>query len=174
MGAIDPAHRIRPGFDPQEQESATLPILGFLLSAVWAIGQTGNLTRDNECAMEQLQNAELRGLRAAEAARLTMSRLTEREYDDELAEEERNCEQTEPDVGFSPGAAHRAEFHGPAARPLGRPGHRDGPRGQQRPPDLIGYGALTDLDGLDRLDLRAAIGVLERLADRTATHSRQQ
>ncbi|GLF98156.1 hypothetical protein [Streptomyces yaizuensis] len=196
MNAIDPAYRIRPswwstdtyihlaaledgalpckGLSPQARESPTLPILGLLLSAIWALGQTANLTKANERAMEQLQNAELRARRAAEEARLTVSRLTDRTYDDELAGYERKCEQTDP--GWGPPQAHLTRLSFTVRLP-GYSGdqvttmvHID----NEGRLTSSGTGPLTDLDGLDRLDLRAAIATLEQLVERSATHSQQQ
>ncbi|WP_331761924.1 hypothetical protein [Streptomyces sp. NBC_01546] len=187
MSSIDPASRIRPdwwtdetfinlcaledqalpnkGLSPAEEAHPTQPVLRALLSAMWSLGKTGGITdgtRD-EAVVEALQCAEWSVTKAAQAARLTLSRLVEHHEDDEEAEAERNCENTDP--AWGPPHARLTE----ASFTVRLPGHSgDTVAGsfnvdEQGHLTFRGNGPLSAPTTLGRLEARAVIKAIEDL-----------
>lgn len=184
MSAIDPASKIRPdwwsdntylhlvaledealpnrGLSGSEEDHATLPTLKHLLRAVWWLGKTGG---SEDLTVEALRIVECNALTAARAARLTLSRVTDREEDDELAEHERACE-CDPNYGAPPARLAAATF---TVRLPGFSGdtvrasiHVDSTGALT----IDGTGPLADLDLLGRLDSREVIDAIENLVSR--------
>ncbi|WP_030800507.1 hypothetical protein [Streptomyces sp. NRRL S-337] len=194
MSAIDPASRIRPdwwtdetflqlcaledqalpdrGLSQAEREHPTQPVLHSLLRAMWSLGKTGGRSEKDaglERVQEALREVEAHAERAAQAARLTLSRLVSRNEDDELAATDRECERNDPNWG--PPETHLTE----ASFTVRLPGYSGDTVSATIGVDgngamtVAGSGPLAITNALGRLDARAVINAIENLVDRQLT-----
>jgi hypothetical protein len=184
VSAIDPASAIRPdwwtddtylhlaaledgalpgrGLLESEQNHPTLPVLEYLIKAVWWLGKTGGGEERAELHEEALRIVGHHAVAAARAARRSLSLLIDRTMDDEEAEFERSCEHDE-NYGTPPARLTDATF---TVRLPGFSGDTVSGRihvSEEGTLTVQGCGPLADLDLLGRLDAREVIDAVENL-----------